>query len=942
MIPVDLKCRYLRNPLGIDTPRPRLSWTFASDQGPRGLRQRAYQVLVAGCAQNLDSDDGDLWDSGRVDSDKQTNIIYEGAPLESLQPCFWKVRVWPALSPAEGPAQSGVQGGEVDTLSAWSRTAQWSMGLLDPADWKASWIEVPFELTPEMPPNLIPASIFRHEFSLEDPVTRAVLSVSALGIYEVNLNGKRVGTRALAPEWTDYHQRVQYQTYDVTDLVRSGSNTVCATVAEGWYAGRIGFWKEQGQYGSFRTRLMAQLNVFGAGGAKTVIATGKQWEGSIAGPIRFAGLLDGQIIDARKRGHGAGAASEFADERWQSVRTIPELEGLQRVAQMNEPIAVIEERSPESICRTPSGACIVDMGQNMVGWCRVRLREEAGKIVNLRHAEVLDENGELYTAPLRCAFYKGSPGPHHGIYGWMGGARQMDTYICNGTGEETFEPRFTQHGFRYVEVTGAKSPPEIEDVTGCVVSSSVERAGWFECSDPEVNRLMEAIRWTQMGNLQGIPLDCPQRDERLGWLGDGQVFAQAACFNADMAAFYTKFLQDVRDAQWDNGRFPDFAPNPLGSKRAIGAPGWSDGGLIIPWVHYLNYGDLDLLATHYAAAKRNIESIAATNPDHLWLNHTGNNYGDHLNGDHIDQDHWKASGAATPKDVLATAFYAHSTRLLAKMADVLGHADDARHYHDRADDIATAFRKAFVGEDGSVKGDSQGGYTLALHFDLLTEEQRTLAVRHLLRRIEERGGYPDTGIQTTNRMMMELTQQGHVDTAYQILNNDRIPSWQYMIEHGATTIWERWDSWSESKGFQDPSMNSFNHYAMGAVAEWIYRTIGGINPDPDSPGFRHFIIRPQPGGGITWAKTTHTCIRGTIKVEWKTEGDSFHLEVTVPQNSDATIHLPCGRDATVTESCLPIHEAKGVREWEREGETVTARVGSGRYRFQANYARSGQ
>ena len=936
MIPVDLKCRYLRNPLGIDTPKPRLSWTFASDQGPRGLRQRAYQVLVAGCAQNLDSDDGDLWDSGRVDSDRQTNIIYEGAPLESLQPCFWKVRVWPALSPAEGPAQSGVQGGEVDTLSAWSATAQWSVGLLDPSDWNAAWIEVPFELTPEMPPSLIPASVFRREFSLEEPVTRAVLSVSALGIYEVNLNGKRVGTHVLAPEWTDYHQRVQCQTYDVTDLVRSGSNTVCATVAEGWYAGRIGFWKEQGQYGSFRPRFMAQLNIFRAGGAKTVIATDEEWEGSIAGPIRFAGILDGQIVDARLGApDGPENSPPYPGDGWQAVRTVPDLDGIVCVSQPNEPIAVIEERSPESIRWTPSGACIVDMGQNMVGWCRVRLREEAGKIVNLRHAEVLDENGELYTAPLRCAFYKGSPGPHHGIYGWMGGARQMDTYICAGTGEEIFEPRFTQHGFRYVEVAGAKNRPAVENVTGCVVSSSVNRAGWFECSDPEMNRLMEAIRWTQMGNLQGIPLDCPQRDERLGWLGDGQVFAQAACFNADMAAFYAKFLQDVRDAQWDNGRFPDFAPNPLGSKRAIGAPGWSDCGLIIPWVHYLNYGDLDLLATHYPAAKRNIESIAASNPDRLWLNDTGNNYGDHLNGDHIDQEHWKASGAATPKDVLATAFYAHSTRLLAKMADVLGHADDARHFHDRAEVIAAAFRKAFVGEDGSVKGDTQGGYTLALHFDLLTVEERTLAVRHLLRRIEERGGYLDTGIQTTNRMMMELTREGHVETAYRILNNDRIPSWKYMIRRGATTIWERWDSWSETKGFQDPSMNSFNHYSMGAVAEWIYRTIGGINPDPGNPGFRNFIIRPQPGGGITWANTVHTCIRGTIKVEWEIDGNALVLEVTVPPNTSATVHIPCGQNASVTESGKHLDESDGICQWRREGGGIIAHIDSGFYRFQA-------
>lgn len=916
MIPVDLKCHYLRKPLGIDTPRPHLSWTLESDGNVRGFRQGAYQVLVAGSIQNLENDVGGLWDSGRVHSGEQTHIVYEGARLRSLQQCYWKARIWPALS--------GVEGDQDDTASAWSAPAQWSMGLLDPADWKASWIEVPFELTPEMPPSLIPASQFRRTFSLTHTVERAILSLSALGIYEVLVNGKRVGTHALAPEWTDYHQRVQYQTYDVTDLVRSGSNTVCATVTEGWYAGRIGFWKEQGQYGSYRPRFIAQLDLINANGEQTCLATDAQWEGSIEGPIRFAGLLDGQIVDARCSSTDAG---------WQSVRKVPELDGIQRVAQANEPIAVIEERSPTDISTSPSGACIFDMGQNMVGWCRLRLHEQAGKIINLRHAEVLDEKGELYTAPLRCAFYKGSPGPHHGIYGWMGGARQMDTYICAGRGEETFEPQFTQHGFRYVEVTGAKNRPEIEDITGSVVSSSVDRAGWFECSDPAITRLIEAIRWTQIGNTQGLPLDCPQRDERLGWLGDAQVFAQAACFNANMAAFYAKFLQDVRDAQWENGRFPDFAPNPLGTRRAIGAPGWSDAGLIIPWVHYLNYGDIELLAAHYPAAKHHIESVAAANPDHLWVKDTGNNYGDHLNGDHIDQDHWAVGRGTTSKDVFATAFYANSTRLLAKMANVLGYADEAEHYQSHADAIMAAFQSAFVNEDGIIKGDTQGSYALALHFDLLTRPQRKRAVEHLLRRIEERDGYPDTGIQTTNRMMMELTREGHVDTAYQILNNDRIPSWKYMIEHGATTIWERWDSWSDTKGFQDPSMNSFNHYSMGAVADWIYRTIGGINPDPQAPGFKHFFIRPQPGGGISWAKTKHACIRGTIRVEWKTEDSSLHLDVTVPPNTGATVHIPCRKNASVTESGILLDEAKGISEWKREGETVIARVDSGSYRF---------
>lgn len=933
MIPVELRCHHLRDPEGIDVAAPRLSWTLTADEPVRGAGQRAFQILVADSRERLAADEGNLWDSGRVDSDAQSQA-YQGAPLRSRQQCWWKVRVWPASPALRGAEGNGVDRGQDDCRPAWSAPACWRMGLLDAADWQASWIEVPFELTPEMPPGQIPASRFRRAFELAQAPQRAVLFASALGVYEVCLNGTRVGAQALAPEWTDYRRRVQYQTFDVTAFLHPGVNTIAATVCEGWYAGRIGFWKEQSQYGSFRPRFLAQLHVSVQSGGEEVISTDRRWQGSVDGPIRFAGLLDGQITDARMGG------SDRDGVAWEAVRVVAGLEQVELVAQMNEPIAVVTEQAPISISRAPSGATIVDMGQNLVGWSRLRLRGKPGQIVNLRHAEMLDERGELYTAPLRCALYKGSPGPHHGTYGMMGGARQMDTFICAGRGAEVFEPRFTQHGFRYVEVTGAGAPSP-SDITGCVVSSTVERAGWFECSDPTINRLMDAVRWTQLGNLQGIPLDCPQRDERLGWLGDAQVFCQASCYNAGMAAFYAKYLRDVRDAQWPNGRFPDFAPNPLGDKRAMGAPAWSDGGLIIPWTHYLHYGDRQLLADHFPAAKRHVESIATANPDFLWTRETGNNYGDHLNGDRIVQEYWRTGGSATPVDVFATTYFAHSAALLERMAGVLGLADDRQRYETLHQSIVRAFRASFVDADGRIQGDTQGGYVLALHFDLLTQPQREQAVQHLLRLLDARGGYPDTGIQTTNRMMLELTRAGRVDVAYRILNNDRIPSWRYMIDHGATTIWERWDSWSETNGFQDPSMNSFNHYAMGAVAEWIYRTIGGINPDPDAPGFAHVIIRPQPGGGITWANTRHRCIRGTIATDWRTEAGVLNLEVTIPPNTAATVHIPCRGEATVTESGLPLDKAPGVRGWRRKGEAVVVQLGSGRYRFNRRAAPDG-
>ena len=648
---------------------------------------------------------------------------------------------------------------------------------------------------------------------------------------------------------------MQYQVFDVTRLLRTGRNTLVATLAPGWYAGRIGLLGDKNHYGQclrFRARLYADET--------PVVHTDGHWEYADRLPIASADILDGEHHDARVKPVWKPAIADS----WPSSGPL--------VAQPNEPVRVTQELRPVSSNRRGRDQFIVDLGQNMVGSVRLRLRERRGQRVQLRYAEVLNADGSLYRDNLR-------------------GALATDSYICRGGGTEVFEPRFTYHGFRYVEITGVTRAPE---VVGRVFHSDAPATGTFECSSPLLNNIMAAIQWTQRGNLIGIPTDCPQRDERLGWMGDIQVFSQTAIFNMDMAAFFTKFCRDMRDGQTQDGRFPDFAPIPHGAaSRFAGNPGWADAGVIVPWRCWVNYADRRLLAEQFDAMCRYIDWVDSLSPDHFWRDFhqlTPLTYGDWLNSDTFQKlaDFPKGKGQC-PKDVYATAFFAYSTGLLAKMARILG----KKTHHDRlARQIRAAFNRAFVARDGRIKGDTQAGYALALHFDLLPARLRPLAARHLLAAMQPFGGHLSTGIQSTVRAMLELTRWGYADIAYDLINKTTIPSWGYMVEHGGTTIWERWDGFVEGRGYQNPGMNSFNHYAIGAVGEWMYRVILGLNPDENAPGWKHFHVRPMPGGGLTWARGEYRSIRGPIRVAWELTAGRFTLDVTVPPNTTATVELP--------------------------------------------------
>lgn len=898
--PTQLRCEYVANPMCIDAERPRLSWVLFSEE--RARVQTAYQLLVASSEEKLAAGEGDLWDTGKVESGQSIQVVYGGKPLESRMRAFWKVRAWDNNEKA----------------SDWSETATWQMGLLQPGDWKAKWIGS----------GRPGPAILRGTFHLPTPVKQATVYVSALGLYELRLNGKRVGDHVLAPEWTDYIKRVQYQAYDVTEWVHSGENAFGAMVGDGWYAGRIGIshivgpeGPLRGFYGDTSPWFLMQLELELTDGSRQTVASDDTWTATTDGPIRSACILDGEAYDARKEMPGWDRPG-FDHSGWKDVAIKPHVSA-KLVAQANEPIRIVEELRPLSVTETRPNVFVFDLGQNMTGWCRLKTRGLPGTTITLRHAEVLDADGNIYTDNLRVP--KGD-GP--------GGARQVDTFILRGEGDEILEPHFTYHGFRYVEVTGLLQKPQFDSLVGCVIHSDTPRAGRFECSNPLLNKLMQNIVWTQRGNMHSVPTDCPQRDERLGWLGDAQIFSQTACLNMNMARFYAKVCQDICDAQADDGRFPDFAPHPFDpNARFSGAPGWADGGVIIPWRVYQNYADKRVLEKHFESAKRWVEYVRTQSPDLLWTGKRGNDYGDWLNGDTLILEDWPRTGAAISQELMATAFFAHSAELVSKMASVLGRNDDAERYARLTAQIKEAFNSRFVKTDGTIEGDTQAGYALALHLDLLPEAARKGAAKQMVERIHSRGGHLTTGIQSTGRLMLELTRHGYDDLAYELLNKRTVPSWLYMVEHGATTIWERWDGYVEGRGYQDPGMNSFNHWAFGSVGEWMFRGIVGIHPDEDRPGYRHFTIRPRPGGGLTWAKGNHESIYGAVVSDWKRERDTITLRVSIPVNTTATVYIAAREAEGVTEGSRPAGEAEGVRFLRFENGEAVYSVGSGNYVF---------
>jgi alpha-L-rhamnosidase len=878
------RTEYQQNPIGIDVLRPRFSWQLRSDR--RNVSQSGYQVQVAASEKDLVAGRKLIWDSTKVNSAESVHRVYEGPSLQSAQRYFWRVRVWDDRAVA----------------SDWSEPAFWEMGLLRPEAWKASWIEPDLK---EDSTKSQPSPLLRGTFRVNGVVQQARAYVTSHGLYQFELNGKRVGDEVFTPGWTSYNKRLQYQTYDVTGLLAKGENVAGAILGDGWYRGYIGFSGQRNFYGD-RLALLAQIQIKYQDGHEEIVGTDQTWK-STTGPILMSDIYNGETYDARLEKTGWSAPGYDAKD-WLGVTVASHSKAL-LIAPAGPPVKRVEELKPIAIIRTPKGETVADMGQNMVGWVKLKAQGPAGTVIALHHAEVLDKAGNFYTANLRAA-------------------NQTVQYTLKGGAVETFEPHFTFQGFRYVSVEGYPGELTPESLTGIVIHSEMTPAGEFETSNPLLNKLQKNIQWGQRGNFLDVPTDCPQRDERLGWTGDAQVFSRTAAFNMDVSGFYTKWLKDIAADQLETGSVPYVIPDVLSTKRnpAGGAAGWADAAVIIPWTVYLSYGDKRVLEEQYDSMSKWVEYMRKrAGDDYIWD-------GDYHFGDWLAFATTRPDypGATTGKDLIATAFFAHSTELIQRIALILGKDTDASRYGDLVSKIKTAFRREFVTERGRVGEDTQTAYVLALQFDLLPEELRSLAAERLARDVRDRK-HLTTGFLGTPYICHVLSRYGYLDEAYLLLNREDYPSWLYPVKQGATTIWERWDGQKPDGSFQDQGMNSFNHYAYGAVGDWMYEVMAGLDIDPMLPGYKHVLVQPQPGGGATRAKASHASIYGRVSSAWEIRDGVFTLTIEIPCNTRATIRLPRAAALNVTESGKSLSDA-GLRS-SADRDSLVVDAGSGKYVF---------
>ncbi|NBB73558.1 MAG: family 78 glycoside hydrolase catalytic domain [Bacteroidetes bacterium] len=880
-----LRTAHTSTPLGIAVDHPCLSWTMAA--ASRGAMQTAYRIQVAETRQALAAGDNLVWDSGKVSSDRSLHNAYEGPSLAAQQRYYWRVRVWD----------------QEDEAGTWSAPSWWETGLRGPAAWEAQWIEPQGGEGASTPS---PSPMLRSGFEVSGPVQSARLYVTSHGLYEMHLNGQRVGDALFTPGWTSYNHRLQYQTFDVTDQLVVGGNAIGAILGDGWYRGYIGFQGQRAYYGD-DLALLAQLHVtYQDGRSEIVVRTQEGWTAS-TGPIRMSDLYMGETYDARLEKPG-WTEPGYDDSDWAGVRAVAHSKDV-LVASSAPLVKRIQEIQPVGVIYTPEGDTVLDMGQNMVGWMRMEVEGAAGMEVTLRHAEVLDKDGNLYTDNLRSA-------------------DQTTRYTLRGAGEETYEPHFTFQGFRYVAVSGYPGAVEPDRFTGVVIHSDMTPTGHFQSSHPLVNQLQHNIVWGMKGNFLDIPTDCPQRDERLGWTGDIQVFARTAGFNMHTAGFLKKWLRDLEAEQKPNGSVPHVVPNVLG-EGAYGAAGWADASVIVPWTMYQAYGQRRVLAQQYESMKGWVEFMRQRaqmdSTTYVWNNNF--TFGDWLA---FSTDRPDYPGATTDKDLISTAFFAHSAHLVAQAARTLGREDEARAYQQLFEQVRRAFQAEFVTPRGRLTSGTQTSYVLALSFDLLSPEMRPVAARRLAADVRARS-HLTTGFLGTPDLMHTLSAHGFWDEAYDLLLRTEYPSWLYPVTMGATTIWERWDGVKPDSTFQDPGMNSFNHYAYGAIGQWLYEEVAGIQAT--APGYNTMRIAPHPGGGLSHARAFLDAGYGRIESDWTRTDKRFQLTVEVPANTQATVRLPGATIEAVTERGATLANANGVSDPRQEGRDVVVNVGAGRYVF---------
>jgi len=837
----DMTCEYKVDPIGIDSPHPRLSWKIQA--AAKDVFQTAYEIRVADDAKELKGN-AFYWSSGKVSSAESVHIPYNGKELKSGQRYFWQVRIWDNKG----------------NVSPWSKVNFWEMGLLTPSDWKAKWIQY----TNETPKTSGPSPMFRKNWNSNKKIKQARLYITSYGLYEAYINGKRVGDAYFTPGWTSFHKHLQYQVYDVSSLVKTGDNAIGVLLGDGWYRGDLmggrNFWGKD-------LSLLTQLLIEYTNGEQQLITSDATWKTSMNGPILLSDIYNGETYDARKE-LAQWSSAEFDAHNWQAALVNDTLSYAHLISSAAPPVKTQEHIKPVKLITTPKGEKVIDFGQNLVGWVNFHLKGQAGDSVVISHAEVLDKDGNFYTENLRAA-------------------KQKLTYILKGGAEEQYHPYFSFQGFRYIKIDGAKDLIDLPNIEAVVLHSDMQQTGTFETSNALINQLQHNIQWGQKGNFLDVPTDCPQRDERLGWTGDAQAFFSTAAYNRDVAGFFIKWLKDVKADQFKSGAIPHVIPYMFNGEQG-GSAGWADVATIIPWDFYQVYGDKQILVDQYASMAKWVQFMTDNSTDNLW--NKGWHFGDWLF--YIPDDDRDGKAAITDKYLIAQCFYAHSVQLMINAAKVLAKAEDIQKYELLLQKIKEAFLDEFVTPKGRLVSGSQTAYVLALNFDMFPETMRAQAANRLVENIKSYDNHLTTGFLGTPYLCHVLSRFGHQDVAYQLLMQETYPSWLYPVKMGATTIWERWDGIKPDGTFQNKDMNSFNHYAYGAIGDWMYKNIAGIVPSENAPGYKEFTIAPKPGGGITAAKASFESVYGKISSDWQLHGDNMQLLVEVPPNTKAKLVFP--------------------------------------------------
>jgi alpha-L-rhamnosidase len=890
-VPVEvtnLQSENLSNPV-IDVAAPRLSWEIVSSGG-REIRQKSYRIIVSSSLEKLNNDEGDLWDSRKVKSDKSIYVPYKGIAPDSRTEYFWKVKVTTNKGESE-----------------WSKPASWTTGLLKQTDWRAKWTglnQISEKDAVSERKTRLAARYLRKEFNVSKKVEKAKLYISGLGLYEAYINAGRIGEQVLSPTPTDYSKTVKYNVFDVSKQLTEGNNAIGVTLGNG----RFFTMRNRGVRNFGFPRMILQLEIKYADGSVQTIVSDDSWKVTANGPILANNEFDGEEYDARKEFAGWNKAG-FDDSEWLPAEIV-DAPGGQLEAQTNKNIKVMETIRPKSVNEINAGTFVMDMGQNMVGWLRMKVKGAAGDEVKLRFAETLNDDGTLYTANLRSA-------------------AATDKYILKGGESETWSPSFTYHGFRFVEISGFPGKPAVDDFAGLVVFDEMEATGEFETSDKTINQIYKNARWGIMGNYRGMPTDCPQRDERMGWLGDRAIGSQGESFIFNINNLYVKWLDDIEQAQRADGSIPDVAPNywSIYSDNMT----WPGTYVIIANMLYDQYGTGAPIEKHYESMKK-------------WINYmqgkylkegimTKDTYGDWcMPPESPELIHSKDPARKTDGAVLSTTFCYRILRILEKFATILEKEEDSDVFAQQAEIVKNAFNDKYFNKDTKqYANNTVTSNLLPLCFGMVPDEYKEDVFKNIVdKTIDEFNGHVSTGLVGIQWLMRGLSEYGRPDIAYKIATNTDYPSWGYMIEKGATTIWELWNG-----DTANPEMNSGNHVMLlGDLVVWFYEYLAGIQNDPNGVGFEEIVMKPYPVEGLGYVKASYKSVRGLVKSEWTKTGDGFTWNITVPCNSTATVYVPITTDKSkVTESGKKASASKGVKYLRLTDKYRVFGVGSGNYSF---------